>query len=181
MKIMPLEHPENSFTQSAEGSASGTSDSRERGVGSVGGPAAIEALYRSIHERLWRSLLAFTGDADIASDAEAETFTQALARGNELRDPAAWVWRSAFRIASGMMGDRNRSSGQAPNEQISMEAPLIDLLSTLGTLSDQQRKIVVLRYAAGFRPSEIADLLDTSPSAVSVQLHRSHRQLRKKL
>lgn len=143
--------------------------------------AAIEALYRSIHDRLWRSLLAFTGDAEIASDAEAETFTQALGRGTELRDPAAWVWRSAFRIASGMLSDKQRSTGAAPQDQPSMDAPLVELLSMLETLTDQQRAIVVLRYAAGFRPTEIAQLLDTSASAVSVQLHRAHQHLRQRL
>ncbi len=46
----------------------------------------VEAVYRSLHPRLWRSLLAFTGDAELASDAEAEAFAQALGRGEAVDD-----------------------------------------------------------------------------------------------
>lgn len=59
--------------------------------------AALRSVFEAEHERLWRSLLAYAGDADLASDAPAEAFAQALWRGDGLRDPAAWVWRAAFR------------------------------------------------------------------------------------
>ena len=48
---------------------------------------AIEAGYRQHRHRLWRSLLAYTGDADITEDAIAEAFAQALRRGSALHDP----------------------------------------------------------------------------------------------
>ena len=35
-----------------------------------------------------------------------------------------------------------------------------------------------LRYAGGFPPAEIADVLDTTPGTVRVQLHRAHHHLR---
>jgi len=67
----------------------------------------VEAVYRSVHPRLWRSLLSYTGDAELASDAEAEAFAQVLRRGDAVDDVAAWVWRSAFRIASGLLATRS--------------------------------------------------------------------------
>lgn len=51
------------------------------------GYTAIEAVYRQHRHRLWRSLLAYTGDMDITEDAIAEAFAQALRRGPSLRDP----------------------------------------------------------------------------------------------
>ena len=33
-------------------------------MGGVGGQDRVEAAYRAVHARLWRSLLAFTGDAE---------------------------------------------------------------------------------------------------------------------
>jgi DNA-directed RNA polymerase specialized sigma24 family protein len=75
----------------------------------VGDQGRVEAVYRSLHPRLWRSLLAYTGDAELASDAEAEAFAQVLGRGDAVDDVAAWVWRSAFHIASG-----RRGGGRAP-------------------------------------------------------------------
>ncbi|MEL6985550.1 MAG: RNA polymerase subunit sigma-24, partial [Actinomycetota bacterium] len=58
-----------------------------------------DQLFRTEHGRLWRSLVAYCGDADVAAEAEAEAFTQALARGDELIDPRAWLWRYGRRFA----------------------------------------------------------------------------------
>ena len=68
-------------------------------MGGVIGEDRVEAVYRAVHVRLWRSLLSFTGDPDLASDAEAEAFAQVMRRGDAVDDVAARVWRSAFRIA----------------------------------------------------------------------------------
>ena len=71
----------------------------------------VEALYRADADRLWRALFAFAGDAEIASDAVNEAYVQVIGRGDAVRDPAAWVWRTAFRIARGALQAR-RSSDQ---------------------------------------------------------------------
>ena len=141
----------------------------------------VEEAYRRLHPRLWRALLAYCGDPHVASDAEAETFDQALRRGDEIRDVDAWIWRSAFKIAAGLLADQR--SRRVPVDDgttlLLYDSPIIDLLSQLGQLSDQQRAIVVLRYAGNFRPTEIAELIDSTPGSVRVQLHRSLTQLRR--
>ena len=73
---------------------------------------SVEALYRADAPRLWRALYAYAGDAEIASDAVNEAYVQVIRRGTAVRDPAAWVWRSAFRIARGALQAR-RSGDQA--------------------------------------------------------------------
>jgi hypothetical protein len=48
------------------------------------GPAGdVERLYRDDGARLWRAILFLSGDPEIANDAVAEAFAQALARGSE--------------------------------------------------------------------------------------------------
>lgn len=143
----------------------------------------VEDVYRTDHDRLWRSLVAYTGDPDLAAEAEAEAFTQLLARGNQVDDPRGWVWRSAFRIAAGLLANRRPSSPvPVPSEGGGQwDVSLVEFLSLLGTLSDQQREVVVLRYAGGFRPAEIAELLGTSAGTVRVQLHRAHAHLRERM
>ena len=37
---------------------------------------------------------------EIASDATAEAFARALSTVETIRDPLAWIWRGAFRIAT---------------------------------------------------------------------------------
>ena len=150
----------------------------------------IEEAYRAHHQRLWRSLLAYTGDAEVATDAAAETYTQALGRGGELHDPPAWIWRAAFRIAAGLLADRGRRwrdvemvdlDGDPAFSDVDGDPELVEFLDQLSTLSDQQRAVVVLRYSGGFTPTEIADLLETTPNSVRVQLHRAHAHLRERI
>src|SRR4030095_4459457 len=71
----------------------------------------IERLYRERGDRIWRGLLAFAGDPEVASDAVAEAFAQVLRRGDEVRDPERWVWRAAFRIAAGALGGGGGGGG----------------------------------------------------------------------
>jgi hypothetical protein len=65
-------------------------------------------LYEEHRDRLWRGVYATCGDPDVASDAVAEAFAQALRRGDAIRDPLAWVWRAAFRISAGELKARSR-------------------------------------------------------------------------
>lgn len=152
-----------------------------------------DQLFRSEHDRLWRSLVAYCGDTDVATEAEAEAFTQALARGDALEDPKAWLWRSSFKIAAGLLAERRRdrltvlghdhldppTAGDSASD--ASHGSLAEFVDLLQGLSEQQRSVVVLRYAAGFLPAEIADLLGTSPGTVRVQLHRAHAQLREQM
>ena len=145
----------------------------------VGDEGRVERVYRSLHPRLWRSLLAFTGDAELASDAEAEAFAQALGRGEAVDDVAAWVWRSAFRIASGLRATRSPSNGLGPAEgSTAATGSVAEFLGLLADLSPQQRACVALRYAGGYTAPEIGELLGTSAGTVRVQLHRAHAALR---
>ena len=140
----------------------------------------VEAVYRSVHPRLWRSLLAFTGDADLASDAEAEAFAQVLRRGDAVEDVNAWVWRSAFRIAAGMLAARSSSPDPGPAGGSTPPAESVaDFMGLLAELSPQQRACVALRYVGQYTSPEIGELLGTSPGTVRVQLHRAHAALRR--
>jgi RNA polymerase sigma-70 factor (ECF subfamily) len=141
------------------------------------------ATYEAIHARLWRALLAYSGSADVADDAVAEAFAQLLRRGDEVRDPAAWVWRSAFRIAGGELQRRGRtdSSGEVPDVGIEVPEPAFDLIRALQQLSDQQRRCVVLCDLAGHTSPEAGRLLGTTAATVRVQLMRGRRRLRQLL
>jgi RNA polymerase sigma-70 factor (ECF subfamily) len=139
----------------------------------------VEAVYRSVHPRLWRSLLSYTGDAELASDAEAEAFAQVLRRGDAVDDVAAWVWRSAFRIAAGLLAARSRPDDLRPSEASTpARGSVTEFLGLLADLSPQQRACIALRYVGGYTSSEIGELLGTTAATVRVQLHRAHAALR---
>jgi DNA-directed RNA polymerase specialized sigma24 family protein len=66
----------------------------------------LERLYRSQWGRMWQAVFAFAGDPEVASDAVAEAFAQALRRGDAIRSPECWLWRTVFRIAAGELKAR---------------------------------------------------------------------------
>jgi RNA polymerase sigma-70 factor (ECF subfamily) len=143
---------------------------------------SLRATYESIHARLWRAILAFSGSREIADEAVAEAFAQALARGTAVRDPDAWIWRAAFAIARGELGRRRSEPPSSPvAEPEPMPELTVDLLAALATLSETDRQIVVLRHVGGYSAPEIARLTASTGGAVRVRLHRALAALRREL
>jgi RNA polymerase sigma-70 factor (ECF subfamily) len=141
----------------------------------------LERLYRADGERLWRSLLVFAGDREVASDAMAEAFAQALGRGDMIRDRRRWVWRAAFRIAAGQLKERGRLRPLERDMAVEAPEPAGELLRAIATLSPNQRAAVVLRYYVGYSTAEIATILSASAATVRVHLSQGRRRLRKLL
>lgn len=141
----------------------------------------VEALYREQGDRIWRAVWAFTRDPDLASDAVAEAFAQAVARGSAIKSPSAWVWRAVFRIAAGMLKERRNLVGfdQAPSYEIA--DPNHELLWALQQLPPHQRAAVILFYYADRPIQEIAATLKSSAIAVRVNLSRGRKRLRQML
>jgi RNA polymerase sigma-70 factor, ECF subfamily len=144
----------------------------------------VRAVYESDHDRLWRSLYAFTGSRPIADDASAEAFAQALRRGSEVRDVAAWVWRSAYAIARGELQRRSLTSAVAADAIVAEVAAtgehdeLVAVLNQLRPLSHEDRELLVLCHVAGWKPRELAPVLGISASTLRVRLHRATRRAR---
>jgi len=147
----------------------------------VSGTDRIERLYRERGDRVWRGLLAFSGDPEVASDAVAEAFAQVLRRGDEVRDPERWVWRAAFRIAAGELNERRRSGLAVRPGSYEMEEPARDLVLALGALSQRQRVSVVLHDGAGYPSKDVARIIGSTEAAVRVHLMRGRRRLRELL
>lgn len=141
----------------------------------------LERLYREQGKRMWRAVLAFSGDPEVASDAVAEAFAQALRRGDEIREPERWLWRAAFRIAAGDLKERGRRVPAVREESYEMEEPARELVAALQKLSEKQRAAVVLHHAAGYPASEVAEIIGSTSAAVRVHLMRGRRRLRELL
>lgn len=153
----------------------------EIAVETVATPTRIEAVYREHGGRLWRSVMAFSGEREIASDAVAEAFAQLLRRGTAVRDPLPWVWRTAFLLAAGMLKDRSRSLTDPPKMTYDLPEPHYALLAALRQLPERQRAAVILHYYADRPISDVARILGSSSPAVKVNLMRARRRLRQLL
>lgn len=144
----------------------------------VGHAADLERVYRDHGGRLWRAVLAYAGDREVANDAVAEAFAQALRRGPAIHDPARWVWRTAFRIAAGELKRRGRESASLPDTPSDLPADLTDLVAALATLSRNQRGAVIMHHYAGYPVKDVARILGSTAGAVRVHLHRGRTRLR---
>ena len=141
----------------------------------------LETLFRDEADGVYRTLLAFTGGrTDVAEDATAEAFARALAQGAGLRDPLAWIYRVAFRVAI----DEIRRSAKQGRGQPSGEVPppeLTGLVEALRRLSPNQRAAVVLRFVMDLDTAEVAHRMGIAAPTVRVHLHRGRKRLRELL
>jgi RNA polymerase sigma factor (sigma-70 family) len=147
-------------------------------------PVDMERVYREEGPKLQRAVFLFTGDRDVADDAVAEAFAQALARGPEIRDASRWVWKVAFRVAGGAMKERWRRVDVADlHLDPVIESPEIQLtlMKALSELSPKQRGALVLFHLAGYPTREIARILGSTTPAVTVHLSVGRRRLRESL
>jgi DNA-directed RNA polymerase specialized sigma24 family protein len=97
----------------------------------------IERLYRESAPQLWRSIYGFAGGwRHLAEDAVAEAFARAIERAHEIRDPLAWIYQTAFRIASRELQREKRGPPVAPDPVPGIDpAEVQDVMAALWTLS----------------------------------------------
>lgn len=141
----------------------------------------LERVYRDDGRKLWWSLLALCGDREIASDAVAEAFAQALGRGDQILDPRAWVWRVAFSLARGEMKRARADARSVPDLADPSSGQVQELLELLRHLSRNQRAAIILHYYADRPVREVATTLGVSTATAKVHLHRGRKRLKELL
>ena len=135
----------------------------------------VDATYRAEADRLWRALVGYSGDRELASDAVAEAFTRAIQHDAEIRDLVSWVWTVAFRLAAAEL--RRPSPPELIAEDQALDE-LPDLVRALRQLPPKQRLAVVLHDYADRPTREVAAVLGTSTATVRVHLSQGRRRLR---
>lgn len=153
---------------------------------------AFGVLYEQYYARVYRYIYLRLGNATDAEDVTAVVFMKALeGLGSYSRKRSAFApW--LFRIAHNAVIDTyRRSKKQYPLEFIEHRAgtedPVADvlhgerreeLLSLIGSLSPDQREVVLMRFAGDLSYPEIAEALKKNEAAVRMLLHRGLRKLK---
>jgi RNA polymerase sigma-70 factor (ECF subfamily) len=137
-------------------------------------------VYRTHGGLVWRAVLTMAaGRRDVADEATAEAFARLLARRDQVRDPAAWVFRTATRVAAReLKRERRVVAGDVPEQQTPQSALPSGLTDALLRLSADQRLAVYLHYFADLSVREAARLTGSPVATVKVRLHRARRSLR---
>lgn len=129
---------------------------------------------------MWRAVLTMSaGDRDVADEATSEAFAQLLAYRDGVRDPTAWVFRTAFKLAGRDLKRRRVEHAKPLRESLAPAAsPLpVDTVAGLRRLSPEQRTAVFLHYFADLPVAEVARLCGVPVATVKVRLHRARRAL----
>jgi RNA polymerase sigma-70 factor, ECF subfamily len=138
----------------------------------------IERVYAYVAYRIG-------GGAD-AEDITSETFERAV-RYRETYDPAkgtplSWVLGIARRCTHDALAARKTHlelrDAEAPGDLEADTGERLDLESALSRLPPDDFELLSLRYGADLSAKKIAEVLDSTPGAVRVALHRAHARLR---
>jgi len=169
-----------------------------------------EALSRALVEegdRLYALALRTTRDPDLAGDAVQEAFASALEKADDFRGESRWgTWlhRIVFNKSIDLLRRRRRyeplpdedsdrltaederlarraSWTRAPDEVVWGAETRMAMERALDDLTPLQRAVFELKEAGERPTSEVAEILDLTPGAVRVHLHRARLKLRARL
>ncbi len=136
-------------------------------------------LFRDQGGQVWRAIMAMSlGRRDVADDATAEAFARLFDRRESVRDPLAWVFRTAFRLASAELARERRQPPAEPSAPSPLGAEMPGELSeALATLSPDQRLAVFLHYYGDYSVREVARICGCPSATIKVRLHRARRRI----
>jgi RNA polymerase sigma-70 factor (sigma-E family) len=149
---------------------------------------AFEGFVTESGDALLRMATLLTADPDAAEDVYQETLHRLAMRWSRVDSPRAFCRRVMHNIVI----DQARARKRRPRELFAVHdrgdprggdpvtaAELRPaLLAALGTLTLQQRTVVVLRYFDDLSENEVAELLGVSPGTVKSTASRAVAQLR---
>ncbi|HEX6656410.1 MAG TPA: RNA polymerase sigma factor [Candidatus Limnocylindria bacterium] len=159
--------------------------------------AAFAGLYRRYVDRVYGYAFYQLGDHHDAEDATERTFMAALRALPDFEDRGSTFRAWLFRIAHNTVVNAHRSRRRradplpdsferpAPNADpaglIALADELHDVRRAIAEMPDDRRQVILLRFVDGLSTAEVAEVLDRSPGAVRVLLHRSLKELADRL
>jgi RNA polymerase sigma-70 factor (ECF subfamily) len=158
-------------------------------------PAAFAAIYDHYFSRVYNYVRYRVQDAETTDDITAQIFERALVNISRYRPEQGPFGAWLFAIARNAVNDHLRAKrrrrwlslevlcGRAsaepqPEEVVIGKETHAELLAALARLSDRERDLIALKFAAGLTNYRIAQLTGLSESNVGVILYRTIRKLR---
>ena len=154
---------------------------------------AFAQLYEASVDRIYRYLLARLAEPADAEDVTTEVFIQAMkslpsyrSRGTPL---IAWLFRIAHNQAINHLKKRTRRKEAAlmetsaaydsPEQEVLDKVRLGEVHEAMGVLTDLQRQVLNLRFAADLSIAEVASVMNRKEGAVKALQFSALRSLRR--
>lgn len=150
----------------------------------------IEEFYREHSRELWALFYAQCSDPERALDAMQEAFLRFYDySGAPIRDPRAWLLRvgqnwlrdvarkksSSCRLLPAMDEFENRPT--AVEDRLRFEEQQGQIRDALRDMNEDDRKVLVMKYAMDWSTAQMATVLDCSTAALDMRLSRARRRL----
>jgi RNA polymerase sigma factor (sigma-70 family) len=155
------------------------------------GPAFVALLDR-FRQRVWRICFRLMGNEQDTNDAAQEVFLRLFlhrARFAGRSKYATWVHGVAVRTCLAMRRSRGRRQrhenvvseaaweARQPACDSAPEGLSMDLASMLETLDEEDRAMLILKYAEGYDYEELAAVFEVSVSACKMRISRAREKL----
>lgn len=141
-------------------------------------------LFDQYHDRIYRLAFSYTKSSQDAEDIVQSVFLKLLdgKHAPQTGKERAWLCQVTVNACKDLMRSAWRRKSEPLNETIPfVQEEESELFSAVMALPAKYRVSVHLHYYEGYSIKEIAGFLHTSPSAVSMRLHRARNLLRSSL
>jgi RNA polymerase sigma-70 factor (ECF subfamily) len=158
------------------------------------GPA-FNALLERHRERVWRICFRLLGNEHDAADAAQEVFVSLFLQRAEFAGRSkysTWVHGIAVRTCLSQRRSRGRrrlretatseqSLEQTSNSTNEANVSLsLDLTRMLETLDEEDRALIIMKYAEGYEYEELSDVFGLSVSACKMRISRAREKLKQR-
>ena len=161
-----------------------------------GDAAAFAVLYEDYYDRIFRYVSFKTGNSLEAEDITAEVFVKMLESIDSFRWQGYQFSSWLFRIAHNLVVDHFRKRGRrhivalddAPaaateynpdlDRKLDVDMSMVPVQEAMKDLTDLQREVISLRFAAGLSVAETARAVGKKDNAVKALQHAGIKKLR---
>ncbi|MGD9720450.1 MAG: RNA polymerase sigma factor [Pirellulales bacterium] len=156
---------------------------------------AFVALVERFRQRVWRICFRLLGNEQDANDAAQEVFIRLFTHRGKFAGRskyATWVHAIAVRTCLTLRrgrGRRQKHEDTASDEQWERQQPTtaaptsglnLDLMQMLDVLDEEDRAMLILKYAEGYDYEELSEIFELSVSACKMRLARAREKLQKR-
>ncbi len=148
------------------------------------GEVEFERWYEAEHARLVRSLCVTAPSFDLATDCADEAFSRAYAKWDQvsgMENSTGWTYRVAVNVLRRRQRRRameRRFLSRGRVEHVA-EPPIpdVDLWAAVRELPERQRLAVALRYVAGLKEADVAQVMGVRAGTAAATLSKARTRL----